>query len=505
MGENGKTPALEMRSITKTFTGVRALDNVSFTAYKGEILSLVGENGAGKSTLMKILSGSYPASSYSGEIYVNGRQQKFHNTAQAEAAGIAMIYQETSMHLDLSVTENIFLNRWMKKHVMIQWTAMREKAKEYLKMVHLDVNPSVTLRQLSASQQQLVAIARALQKQPEILVLDEPTSSLTQEESEELFKILKSLREQNKTIILISHKLEEVFENSDRITVLRDGSIISSHIIGEIDQQQVVTDMVGREIENYYPKEPAEIGEIALEARHFTVGHPYTRKNIVEDISFYVRSGEILGIAGLVGAGRSETVEAIFGKRKKVAGEVYVDGELAEIRSPRDAIEKGIALVTEDRRADGIVGIHSISDNAVLVSMDKLFPSHVIKPQKLKKEVQKYFDQLNIKAPNMDMLVQKLSGGNQQKVVLSKWLMQGPKILILDEPTRGIDVGAKAEIYKIMVQLAKQGIAIIMISSELPEILNMSDRILVIGDGRIKGEFNAAEATQKKIMEAAVG
>ncbi len=498
---------LEMNSITKTFPGVKALDNVSFEVYENEILSLVGENGAGKSTLMKVLSGAYPAGTYSGEIRVNGEKMVFRNPAQSEAAGIAMIYQEISMHLQMSVAENIFLGRWLGKDTKINWEEMNEQTREYLKLVNLDISPTEKLGNLGASQQQLVSIARALSKNPRILVLDEPTSPLTLSESDNLFSILHELKNKGTSSILISHKLEEVFENSDRITVLRDGRTISTYNIADIDQHQVITDMVGREINDMYPKEKVMIGDAVFEIKNFTVPHPYIeKKNIVEEISFYLRKGEILGIAGLVGAGRSETVNAAFGKIQKKTGNVFVEGKEIDIRSPIDAIDAGIALVTEERKTDGIIGIHSIENNSILVSLKNLFPSGIINLKKASNAAMTYFNKMNIKAPNLNTLVQQLSGGNQQKVVLAKWLMKNPKVLILDEPTRGIDIGAKTEIYKIMIDIVKQGGAIIMISSELPELLSMSDRIVVFANGRVSGEVIVdGTVTQEDIMKLAVG
>lgn len=500
-----KKKILEMRSITKTFPGVKALDNVTFEAYSGEILSLVGENGAGKSTLMKVLSGSYPANTYTGEIYVDGKKMHFMNTAQSEKVGIAMIYQEISMHLDLSVAENIFLGRWQKNGGLISWNNMNREAKKYLDMVHLDIDPSVTIRMLGASQQQLVAIARALSKNPKILVLDEPTSPLTKAESENLFVILHELKEKGVAMILISHKMDEVFENSDRITVLRDGQTIATHNINDVGADQIIAEMVGRSITEYYPKEKVPIGGVVMEAKNYTVQHPFAAsKNIVQDVSFNVRAGEILAFAGLVGSGRSETVNAIFGKMPKKSGQVFINGEEIIVHSPKDAIKAGIALVTEDRKADGLVLEHSIELNSVMVAMPKLFPAGFINYAKEKRETKKYFDAMKVKAPGINTLAGQLSGGNQQKVVLAKWLMDEPKVLILDEPTRGIDVGAKAEIYKIMVDLAKQGVAIVMISSELPEVINMADRIIVLAEGKVRGEIVVDEnTTQEQIMDLA--
>jgi len=493
-----------MSDITKKFPGVTALDNVSFEAYTGEILALCGENGAGKSTLMKILSGSYPHATYTGDIHINGQKRVFNNTAQSESAGIAMIYQEISMHLDASVAENMFMGRWLKKGGFIDYSLMNRNAEKYLKMVKLDVSPSERLRSLSTSQQQLISIARALSKEPQILVLDEPTSPLTVMECENLFSILHQLKEQSICIILISHKLDEVFSNADRITVLRDGKCISSNKTADVDRFRVVSDMVGREITSFYPKEKVVIGDIALEVRNLSVPHPYTaRKLIVENVSFSVRKGEILGIAGLVGAGRSETVNAVFGKARKVTGEIFIGGRRVNIKKPFDAISNGLALLTEDRKIDGTIGVLSIKENSTLASLKRFSRAGMLRGRQERIRTMEYFDKVSIKAPSINTKVQLLSGGNQQKVVLAKWLMREPGILILDEPTRGIDVGAKYEIYRIMTELVRNGAAIIMISSELPELLSMSDRIIVLAGGGISGEMPASDCTQEIIMQYA--
>lgn len=492
---------LEMQHITKRFPGVIALDNVSFQAYEGEILALCGENGAGKSTLMKILSGSYPASAYEGKILIRGREFQFNDTAKSEKAGIAMIYQEISMHLDETVAENIFLGRWEKKNGFIDWKAMNEKAVKYIEMVGLDAGPEETLRNLSTSQQQLVAIARALTKQPEILVLDEPTSPLTLKESDQLFKILHRLKEKGIACILITHKLTEVFQNADRVVVMRDGKTVSEAMMTDTNEQKIVSDMVGRKIESYYPKETVPIGDIVMRVENITVQHPYAaNKNIVENVSFTLKRGEILGIGGLVGAGRSELVNVIFGKISKKSGDVWIEDKKLRIRSPKDAIHMGIALVTEDRKTDGIVGCLNIRENIALASLKNLSRTGFMNLRQERQQVDEYFQKMAIKAPDKEVLLQQLSGGNQQKVVLSKWLMRNPKVLIMDEPTRGIDVGAKYEIYKIMVSLAAQGIGIIMISSELPELISMSDRVIVLAEGRVSGELKKEECTQEKIM-----
>lgn len=493
---------LEMKNITKRFPGVLALDQVSLSAYEGEIHALCGENGAGKSTLMKVLSGSYDESSYEGEIYVNGTQCHFLKPADSEVMGIGMIYQEISMHLDLSIAENLFLGRWPKKGKIIDWKKLREDTKYYLDLVGLDVEPDTTLRQLGASQQQLVSIARALSKNPKILVLDEPTSPLTAKEADKLFEILHQLKDKGIACILITHKMDEVFTHADRVTVIRDGKTISSYPLKEISPQQIIKDMVGREITNFYPKETVPIGSAILEVKDFTVRHPsIPDRTIVDHASFVLHKGEILGLAGLVGAGRSELVNAIFGKDRKISGSVELDGKELEIRSPKDAIDNGIALVTEDRKADGIVAGMTIAENITLPNLQAISNHQIMKLKEENAFSEKYFNDLKIKAPSLNTLLQQLSGGNQQKVVLAKWMARHPKVLILDEPTRGIDVSTKYEIYKIMVSLAKSGVGIIMISSELPELMSMADTIMVISNKRITGTLKEDEFSQEKIME----
>lgn len=493
---------LEMKHITKRFQGVTALDEVSFNAYEGEILALCGENGAGKSTLMKILSGSYPETSYEGEIYINREKCHFMDPAQSEKMGIGMIYQEISMHLDMTVAENLFIGRWPMKGRQVDWKKMNAKAKEYLELVGLDIEPDDILRRLGASQQQLVSIARALSKDLKILVLDEPTSPLTQKESKILFQILQSLKERGIACILITHKMDEVFQNADRVTVLRDGKSVASYLLEETDEKRIVADMVGREITNFYPKEKVPISGPIMEVKDFSVPHPsIPDRKIIDNVSFTLHKGEILGIAGLVGAGRSELVNAIFGKEPKLSGKVYINGREVQIKSPFDAMKHGMALLTEERKKDGIISGMSIRENITLPLLKTVSRRGVLNFKKERELSGKYFESLNVKAPGTDTLVGQLSGGNQQKVVLGKWIAREPQILILDEPTRGIDVGAKYEIYKIIVDLARQGKGVIMISSELPELLSMADRIMVISDQKIRGTLSAEEATQQKVME----
>jgi D-xylose transport system ATP-binding protein len=497
---------LEMKHITKEFPGVKALDDVNFELYDREILSLVGENGAGKSTMMKILSGAYSRHEYSGEIILNGTAQYFNNPADSERCGIQMIYQETNAIPDLNIAENIFVGRYPKKKSRsINWKEVYAETEKVLARVGLAINPRELVRNLSTSQQQLVGIAKAIRVNPSILVLDEPTSTLTQNECENLFGILNEFIGQGISCIYISHKLDEVFRISDRVIVIRDGKTAGWFTKGEFERREVVTCMVGREISNMYPKEIVPIGEEVLRVEHIKVQHPYNKlKNIINDISFSLRKGEILGFAGLVGSGRSELVNAVFGvQHPKSSCEVYMEGKRLLIDKPKDALRNGIALATEDRKKNGVVLIGTIKENVSLAILDSISHLGIINRQEEKKRAQLHFDNLQIKAPSLNTRVVSLSGGNQQKVVLAKWLNTDLKILIMDEPTRGIDVGAKVEIYNIMNKLTKEGVGIIMISSELPELIGMCDRFLVLSQGRVSAELLRGEADEVSIMMAA--
>ncbi len=500
---------LEMRHITKRFSGVMALDDVTLCVRRGETLALLGENGAGKSTLMKILSGFYPAGSFEGEILLEGKKKEFANTSQSEKNGISMIYQELNMHNELTVAENLFLGHWKKNRAgIVDWKALRRDAKQYLDMVGLSfVQPSVKLLTLNPSQQQLVAIAKALANHPRILVLDEPTAALSEEESENLYAIIHRLNQEGITCLLISHKLDEVFAHSDRLIVMRDGRMISEHQTKTAQVDGVITEVIGRELENYYPKQEVPLGEVLFEAQDVAVPYPYNRsKNIVEHVSFQVHKGEIFGLCGLVGSGRSELVNAIFGKLPFSSGQFKLEGRPYFPQNPRKAIENGISLVTEDRKADGLVGLLNIEQNLTLSSMGELTNAlGVFQKEKERKTCSFYFEKLRIKAQDMRVRVQTLSGGNQQKVVLGRCLMAHPRLLILDEPTRGIDIGAKNEIYKIMNQLVAEGYAIIMISSEMPELLSMSDHLLLLANGKSLGVVPARQYTEDEVMKLVTG
>jgi len=500
-------PILRMESITKKFFGTTVLNNVNIDLNKGEILALVGENGAGKSTLMKILTGVYPKGEYKGKIIIDGIEQNFQNKKDSEKAGIEMIYQEIHLHLDLTVAENIFLGRLPRDRFgFVYWKRVFEEATVALNMVGLDVDVKKKVRNLSTSQQQLIVIAKALIRRPKILVLDEPSSALTEKETDNLLMLLKKLKkEDNLTSIYISHKINEVFEIADRITVLRDGKSINTYDASQVTDRQIVEDMVGRKIENMFPKEEVPFGEVALEIEGLTVPHPLNnKKDILKNISFRVHKGEILGLAGLVGSGRSELVNAVFGAvEPRNNPNIYVEGKQVEIKQPTDAIKYGIGLMTEDRKKSGYVGTLNLRENISLASLSNINRNGFVESRREIDNVKNIMEKLNIKANNSEDNILSLSGGNQQKVVLGKWLMRNVKILILDEPTRGIDVGAKVEIYKLMTELAKRNIAIIMISSELPELLSMCDRFLVLANGEIKDEFLQKDATQERIMHAA--
>jgi len=499
---------LEMVDIRKYFAAVKALDGVSLTLRKNEILGLVGENGAGKSTLMKILSGSYPHTGYTGEIYVNGAKQTFNTPFDSSQAGIEMIYQEISMHLDLSVAENIFLGRVPSKNGFISQKKMLLESEKHLDSIGLKINPKTIMRNLSTSQQQMVSIARALSRNPKILILDEPTSALTESECEMVHQTLIKFRERGISCIYISHKLTEVFSLCDRVTTLRDGKTINTWDVGDkaVQMPVIIEEMIGRKIEVMYPKEKVAIGEERLRVENLTIPSDASRdKNRVEDVSFYARSGEIVALAGLVGAGRSETVNAIFGAIKKASGDVYVDGEKKNIKTPRDAISSGIGLVTEDRKVSGFISEFCIRENISVASLDHMGGKVWLNKKNETAMAEKQMKDLSIKAPSMEMMILKLSGGNQQKVVLAKWLVKDLKILILDEPTRGVDVGAKYQIYEIMTKMAKSGMAIVMISSELPELIAMCDRMYVMAEGRITAELTGDELNEANMMKAATG
>ena len=501
---------LEMRNITKTFPGVKALDDVNFKVRRGEIHCLVGENGAGKSTLMKVLSGVHHYGTYTGDIVYDGEVQQFKNIADSEAKGIAIIYQELALVPELSVYENIYFGHEIMNGKTIDWNETIVKATEMLKKVRLNVDPSMKVKDLGVGNQQLVEIAKALSKNVKLLILDEPTASLNEDDSENLLKLIKELKEQGVTCIMISHKLREITAIADTITVLRDGSTICSLDAKEreIKEEEIIKHMVGREINNIYPKrEKKNVGEVCLEIKNWTVDDPRLNREILHDVNINVRKGEIVGLQGLMGAGRTELAMSIFGNPtgyKIKSGQILVNGEEKSFKNPRAAIQSGIAYVSEDRKGNGLVLIQDIKYNITLPNLKELTEKLAINENEEINVANEYKSSINIKAPSIMQKVVNLSGGNQQKVQIAKWLFAKPQVLILDEPTRGIDVGAKYEIYSLMNKLVEQGMAIIMISSELPEVLGMSDRLYVMSEGHITGELSAEEASEEKVMAMAI-
>ena len=504
---------LEMKHIRKEFPGVVALDDVDFSVTAGEIHALVGENGAGKSTLMKILSGVYPGGTYKGEVVINDAVKIFESIKDSEEAGVVVIYQELALIKYMNVGENIFLgNEILNKKGLIDWDTTFLRAKEALDKVGLPINPAIKVINLGIGTQQLVEIAKAIAKKTRILVLDEPTSALTETEIEHLMNLLQTFKESGITCIFISHKLKEVFQIADRITVLVDGKTKGTYNKTDLTEDKLISLMVGRELTQRFPeskRKPENIAknEVAFEIKNWTVYDPEIDNKIaLNNINLSVRKGEILGVAGLMGAGRTELMLSILGVwGKKSSGEVLLFGNPVVPRTPADVIKAGINYLSEDRKGSGIVLIQNVRNNMALPSLYSRLKNGLIDQDAELTAVEKMIQSLRIKTPSVEQLVEKLSGGNQQKVALGKWLLTNPKVIILDEPTRGIDVGAKYEIYTIMQSLAESGIAIIMISSELPEILGMSDRILVMHEGTIAGEVLRAEATQEKIITYATG
>jgi D-xylose transport system ATP-binding protein len=505
MSEN--SALLEMKEITKSFPGVRALDGVSFDLKQGEIHALVGENGAGKSTLIKILAGVYPYPEYGGEIILDGAERRFANVRDSEKAQIAVIYQELSLVKDLGVAENIFLGREPRRFGIINWEEVYSRAQKLLDDLLLAIDPLIPVRNLGIGQQQLIEIAKALTQDARIVVLDEPTAALTDAEVDTLFAILNRLRDRGVAMIYISHKLEEVFRLSDRITVLRDGRTIGTEATKDLDEARVISKMVGREVGQIFPESKHPRGEVIFEVRNVTVEDPgVPGKLLVDRVSFAARKGEVLGIAGLMGSGRSELLMAIFGAHPgRKSSEILVDKLPVQIDRPSDAIKHGIGFVTEDRKRYGLVLDQTILKNMTLAGLRKLSGRFVTNDDAEAAAGERSARELRIKANSVFTIAGTLSGGNQQKVVLAKWLLTNPRVLFLDEPTRGIDVGAKQEIYAQINRLAEAGLAIVLVSSELPEVLGLSDRIIVLHEGRVTGEFTRSEATPEAVMSCATG
>lgn len=492
---------MEVRNLHKRFPGVYAVKGVSFQILPGEVHALVGENGAGKSTLMKMITGEY--SPDEGVVLHNGKEIHPRSISDSIKEGIAMIHQELAPLPEMNIAQNIFLGEELMQGRFLNDKKMYEKTEEILKEYGLPFSPQTKVRNLSVAQIQMLEIIKAVRKNADIIIMDEPTSSLSDEESQKLFKIIGELTAKNVAIIYISHRLEEILMLTDRITVLRDGTFIKTVSAKGVTQDELVEMMVGRSLDNIYPKEIVPIGEKVLEVKNLT------SQGVFDNISFEVHAGEILGFSGLVGAGRSEIMNAIFGIDKYDSGEIWMEGKKIVVKNPRDAIRNKIAMVSEDRKIRGLVLCRSIRENISLPNLPVKHPGLFINASREKKEVEEFSNALSTKCASIQVSTGTLSGGNQQKVVIAKWLMSEPKVLILDEPTRGIDVGAKFEIYKIMCELAKKGIAIIMISSELPEIIGMSDRIMVVSGGKITGEFTredikSGKATQKSLLSSAL-
>ncbi len=501
---------LQARHITKDFPGVRALDRVSFELHRGEIHALCGENGAGKSTFINVLSGFFPSGTYAGQILIEGRPFAFASIREAEQAGIAVIHQELNLFPELTVTENLFIGHELHRGGILDWNEMYAQANDWIRRLQLDdVQPATKVKDLGIGKQQLIEIARALRlERIKILILDEPTAALTEYEVELLMGFLRQLREAGIACIYISHKIDEVMEIADRVTVLRDGRTVGGGSCRELSKKEIVRLMVGREITEFYPKQEAAIGEPVLEVKGFSVFDTYTAKYIVKDVSFALKHGEILGLFGLIGAGRTELVSGLFGQRMGVtSGEMYLHGEKKTFASPSEAIRDGLAYVTEDRKGLGIIPTMNVRENVSIAHIRNFSALLGIDANREIVTVLKSVESLRVKTPSLVTRIINLSGGNQQKVLLSRSLLKDVAVLILDEPTRGIDVGAKQEIYQIMGNLVRSGVSIVMVSSELPEILGMCDRILVMCRGRITGEFDNSRksVTQEDIMICATG
>ena len=489
---------IEMRGIDKSFGGNAVLKNAGFLLDDGEVHALMGENGAGKSTLMKILTGVYTKDA--GQVIVDGKEVCYNNPQEAEKAGIVFIHQELNVLFDLTVEENMFLGKEIKKVFGIcDRKAMRKRVQEILDMLGVDIDPTQRMDELSIGQQQMIEIAKALMVDAKVLIMDEPTAALTQSETEVLFKVVNSLRQKGVSIVYISHRMEEIFELCDRITILRDGTYIDTKRIADIDMNDIVKMMIGREIGERYPVRNSKIGDVAFEVKNLNCPGAF------ENVSFEVRAGEVLGVSGLMGAGRTEIMQAIFGNMPNVTGQLFLDGKEIKNKNPQQAIQNGIGFITEDRKVEGLMLEESIMKNISLANLGRISNGGVINKRKEQELVNKGIEELRIRCFGPQHECNNLSGGNQQKVIFAKWIYTNPKVLILDEPTRGVDIGAKKEIYNIINELAAKGVAIIMVSSELPEVLGMSDRVMVVREGEVRGILNKEEANQESIMTLATG
>ena len=483
---------LELKNITKVFPGVKALDKVSVSIQRGTVHALVGENGAGKSTLIKVLAGIYH--SEEGEVFLDGVKVDLRTPYESQQKGISVVHQELKMSETLSVAENVFLGNLMYKGRIVDWKGMRQRASEMLRELGVPMDVTVAVERLSVAQKQMVEICKAINRNCKVLIMDEPSATLTEKEQSLMFNTIRKLKENGVTIIYISHRMEEVFDLSDHVSVLRDGAHIATLPVANVTRDELVSMMVGRAVAHDYPRSAKALGEVVLEARGIK------RKGVLNDISFQLRRGEVLGVAGLVGAGRTELARAVLGIDRIDAGEILLHGKPVKIDSFRKAIGLGLSLVPEDRKSQGLVQIATVSRNICMVNMDAVSHGFVMDASRERQVSQEYVEKMDISTPNVETEAQYLSGGNQQKVVIAKWLLEDSEIVILDEPTRGIDVGAKSEIHRLIVDLAEKGKSILMISSELPEIVGMSDRVMVIHEGNLVGEFKRGEATPEKIM-----
>ncbi|MFV0517211.1 MAG: sugar ABC transporter ATP-binding protein [Aminipila sp.] len=489
---------LRASQIEKSFPGVKALDKIDFSVRKGTVHALCGENGAGKSTLMKIINGIYKPDG--GQLYIDGKPVQVKDPIQAQSLGIAMIAQELNYVPEMSVEENLFLGRLpVNKFGNIKWKEVRQRTVEFLEREGLNYTPDQKLKTLTVSDIQMLEIIKAISNDAQIIVMDEPTSAITQKEVELLFDKIALLKEKGVSIIYISHKLDEVFKIADDITVFRDGTVVKSMKAEESNIEEVIALMVGRKMDNIYPKEDIEIGDNLLEVKDLCCEHLY------ENVSFHLERGEIIGFAGLVGAGRTEVMRSLFGLDPISSGQVLISGKTVTIKNVESSIKNGMIMLSEDRRRYGIIPVRSVLENASLSSLEQFIYKGYSHKKQEREVVGEYFNKMNVKTPTMETTIQSLSGGNQQKVLLAKWMLRNPDILILDEPTRGIDVGAKFEIYKLMSEMAKEGKGVIMVSSELPELIGMCDRIYVMNQGRIEGELNKEEFSQEAIMKFATG
>ncbi|MDP8162634.1 sugar ABC transporter ATP-binding protein [Pasteurella skyensis] len=488
---------LTMKGISKSFSGVVALNNAEIDLKTGEVVALMGENGAGKSTLMKILTGIY--SRDSGTVTYMGREVEYKGPSESEEDGIAIVHQELNMMNDLTVAQNLFIGKESMNGFFIDDAEMNRKANELFKILNIDINPAEKIENLTVGKQQMVEIAKAISKNAKVIIFDEPTAALTDAEIEELFKVINDLRDKGTGMIYISHRMDEINVISDRVTVMRDGEFVGTLVTKECDKNDIIKLMVGRTIF----AEPKAQSNVAPDAPVVLKCENLNRGKYVRDVSFELRKGEILSFAGLMGAGRTEVARLIFGADKKESGKIYINGEEVQIDSPKDAVAAGIGYLSEDRKRYGLIVDKPVEENTVIANLDSFMKGLFIDTEKSREVSEKYVNELKTKTPSVEQLVKKLSGGNQQKVVIAKWLVRDCDILIFDEPTRGIDIGAKSEIYHLMEELAKQGKSIIMVSSELPEVLRMSDRVIVMCEGRITGTFDISEATQERIMQSA--